>query len=203
LLRALPVNLRPPEILVIGASTGGPQAVQLFLKELKGRWRTPIVVVQHMPEAFIELLAQQLGKASGLPVLIPGDGTVLLPGRVYLASGDFHLRVTSIGGQAMARLDQGPMDNHCRPSVNALFRSVAAAYGDRALGVVLTGMGRDGCDGAQAIAEAGGVVIAQDEASSVVWGMPGAVAKAGLACIVRSVEDLAAAALLMAAGERP
>lgn len=202
-LRPLPAFPRQPEILAIAASTGGPQALRRFLERLGGDWPTPIVLVQHMPAQFTGLLAVHLGKTLALPVVAGKHGMPLEAGRVHLAPGDLHMRVARTGASACLRLDEGAPENFCRPAADVLFRSVAEAYGDRALGVVLTGMGRDGLAGSSALVRAGGVVMAQDQASSVIWGMPGAVTRGGLASVVGSVDTLAAAARSLAAGGRP
>lgn len=201
--RALPAQLHRPEILVVGASTGGPQALRLFLQNMGASWPTPIVMVQHMPATFTDLLASHLAKGTSLSVVTAVDGMPMLAGRAYLAPGDFHLRFERQGETIVARLDQGPSENYCRPSVDVLFRSAAETFREAALAVVLTGMGRDGLAGSAAIARAGGVILAQDEESSVVWGMPGAVAKAGWASVVGDLEHLALAARALSRCERP
>ena len=170
-----------PEVVVIGVSTGGPDALATVLPALPGSLRVPVVVVQHMPKMFTRLLAERLDAKSDLSVAEAVDGEPLVPGRVLLAPGDFHLRLRRVAGGVVTALDQGTPENYCRPAVDVLFRSAVAAYGGRCLGVILTGMGSDGSRGAQAIVDAGGHVIVQDEPTSVVWGMPGAVAAAGLA----------------------
>ena len=200
-LRPRPQGFQP-EILAVGASTGGPQALREFLACLGGVWTGPIVVVQHMPPMFTTLLAEQLGRASPIPAVEAEDGMPLLPGRVHLARGDFHMRVRRDGAGFSLMLDQEAPENYCRPAVDPLFRSVASAFGPAALAVVLTGMGHDGREGARAIVEAGGAVLAQDEASSVVWGMPGAVVEAGLAGLVRPVTGLAEAVRSFSKDER-
>ena len=202
-LRPLPAVLKRPEVLVVGASTGGPQALAALLSGLGPRWDAPVLVVQHMPAAFTAVLAQTLGQACGRASVEATDGMALEPGRVHLAPGDFHMTVESQGGGARLRLDRGPPVNFCRPAVDPLFSSAAAVFGDRTAAVVLTGMGADGRDGARAVADAGGVVLAQDEASSVVWGMPGAVARAGLASVIASAPVLAEAVSRLGRGERP
>ena len=202
-LRPLPQPLVRPEILAVAASTGGPQALREFLTALDGAWTGPIVAVQHMPPTFTTLLAEQLGRVSPAPAVEAQEGMPLLPGRVHLAAGDFHMRVRRAGAQYALALDQTPPENFCRPAADPLFRSVAELFGPRALAVVLTGMGSDGREGARAITGAGGVALAQDEASSVVWGMPGAVAGAGLASLLGPVPALARAVRALARGERP
>jgi two-component system chemotaxis response regulator CheB len=184
---APPVLRRPagaevrPEVVVIGVSTGGPDALAVVLSELSPALRVPVVVVQHMPKTFTRLLAERLDKKCALRVTEAVDGEAVLPGQVLLAPGDYHLRLRRTGTGVVTALDQGTPENYCRPAVDVLFRSAVTAYGAHCLGVVLTGMGSDGARGAQAIVDAGGQVIAQDERTSVVWGMPGTVAAAGLA----------------------
>jgi two-component system chemotaxis response regulator CheB len=202
-LRPLPPVLKRPEILCIGASTGGPQALREFFTVLNGAWTTPIVLVQHMPPTFTTILAEQLGKASPLASVEARHGMPLQPGRIHVAPGDHHMTIRREGVGYSLALDQGPAENFCRPAVDPLFRSAAQLFGERALGVVLTGMGRDGREGARALVERGSVVLAQDEASSVVWGMPGAVAAAGLASLLRPVSGLAQAVRNLGRGERP
>jgi two-component system chemotaxis response regulator CheB len=202
-LRPLPPVLKRPEILCIGASTGGPQALRDFFTALNGAWTTPIVLVQHMPPTFTAILAEQLGKASPLASVEAQHGMPLQPGRIHVAPGDHHMTLRREGAGYVLVLDQSPAVNFCRPAVDPLFRSVAELYGDRALAVVLTGMGHDGREGARALVERGSLVLAQDEASSVVWGMPGAVADAGLASMLRPVTGLAQAVRNLGKGERP
>ena len=202
-LRPFPTVLKRPEILAVGASTGGPMALREFFSSLNGDWRPPVVVVQHMPPAFTALLAEQLAKVSPMEAVEAEHGTPLLPGRIHLARGDHHMTVRRMNGVLCLALDQEAPENFCRPAVDPLFRSVAEVFRDRALAVVLTGMGHDGRQGGRAIVDAGGVVLAQDEASSVVWGMPGAVAAAGLASSLQTVPNLAQAVRALGKGDRP
>jgi two-component system chemotaxis response regulator CheB len=169
------------EVLAVGTSTGGPNALAELFPLLPADFPVPIVVVQHMPPMFTALLAERLSARSSLKVHEGASGTVLLPGHAYVAPGDHHMIVTRDGTQRRLLLHQDPPENSCRPAVDPLFRSVAQAYGAGALAVVLTGMGQDGLRGCQVLREAGAQILAQDEATSVVWGMPGAVARAGLA----------------------
>jgi two-component system, chemotaxis family, protein-glutamate methylesterase/glutaminase len=169
------------DIIAIGVSTGGPNALTEVFKALPADLPVPIVIVQHMPPVFTKYLAERLNTVSPLEVREATAGEVLRPGCAWLAPGDHHLTVVRSGTDVITRLHQGPPENSCRPAVDVLFRSVAALYGPTALGVVLTGMGYDGLRGCEAIRGAGGHVVVQDEATSVVWGMPGAVADAGLA----------------------
>jgi two-component system chemotaxis response regulator CheB len=168
-------------VLAIGSSTGGPDALAALLPGLRAGLGVPVVIVQHMPPLFTRLLAQRLDGLSQVSVAEATEGEELRAGRVLIAPGGRHLVVRRSGTRIVAHLTEDPAENFCRPSVDALFRSVAAVYGERSLGVVLTGMGRDGESGARVIRSAGGEVFAQDEGTSVVWGMPGAVTMAGQA----------------------
>jgi two-component system chemotaxis response regulator CheB len=180
------------ELLVVGCSTGGPEALTRFLSSLPrlSRLPVPVAVVQHMPAVFTRQFATRLDRHLPCDVIEATNGQVLRPGTVTIAPGDNHLHVTSAGGALVVRLSQEPPENYCRPAVDVLFRSAAQACRGRVLGVVLTGMGQDGCRGASAVVEAGGAVLAQDRQSSVVWGMPGAVAGAGLAEEILPLEAL-------------
>jgi two-component system chemotaxis response regulator CheB len=172
---------RKPAVLVIGSSTGGPEALARLLPALPASLPVPVLLVQHMPPVFTRQFAQRLDRLCGLRVVEAADGTPLLPGTVHLAPGDRHLVVRTSGRGAHTALTQDPPENFCRPAVDPLFRSAAAAYDGAVLGVVLTGMGADGRAGAGVIRDAGGTVLVQDPVTSVVWGMPGAVAQAGYA----------------------
>jgi two-component system chemotaxis response regulator CheB len=179
-LRDLPVPFRP-DVIAIGSSTGGPQALFGLLGHLSGSITQPILITQHMPATFTMILAEHITRQCGLRAGEARDGEALIGGRVYVAPGNYHMTVDRTSTGPVVRLNQDPPENYCRPSVDVMMRSVAAAYGGRrVLAVILTGMGQDGLKGCQPVAEAGGVVVAQDEASSVVWGMPGAVANAGI-----------------------
>jgi two-component system chemotaxis response regulator CheB len=169
------------DVVAIGASTGGPDALTQVIGELPEDLPVPIVLVQHMPRVFTRLFAERLDRTSRLHVVEATEGAQLRKGQVLIAPGDFHLEVERQGPHVYARLTTEPPENYCRPAVDVLFRSTAATYGAGVLGVVLTGMGHDGRRGSERIRAAGGRVIAQDEATSVVWGMPGAVAGAGQA----------------------
>jgi len=173
---------KKPAVLVIGSSTGGPEALAKVLPQLPANLPVPILLVQHMPPVFTRQFAQRLDRLCALRVVEAVDGSPLLPGTVHLAPGDHHLVVRSTGRHGLhTSLNQGPPENFCRPAVDPLFRYAVEAYDGAVLGVVLTGMGSDGRNGAAAIREAGGTVVVQDQATSVVWGMPGAIAQAGLA----------------------
>jgi two-component system chemotaxis response regulator CheB len=172
---------KKPAVLVIGSSTGGPEALAQVLPKLPAALPVPVLLVQHMPPVFTRQFAQRLDRLSPLRVVEAADGSPLVPGTVHLAPGDHHLVVRATGRGLQTGLTQGPPENFCRPAVDPLFRSAVAAYDGAVLAVVLTGMGSDGRNGAAEIRAAGGTVLVQDQASSVVWGMPGAIAQAGLA----------------------
>lgn len=169
-----------PRILAVGSSTGGPKALFEVFSSLKGCLKVPVVITQHMPPMFTSILAEHLTKASGTVAKEGEHGERVRPGHIYVAPGDQHMVLVGSETDLRIELNQGPEENFCRPSVDPLFRSVAKIFGNRALCLMLTGMGQDGCEGSKDIVKAGGTVVAQDEESSVVWGMPGAVAKAGL-----------------------
>jgi len=179
-------------LLAIGVSTGGPNALAAMLPMLRKEFPVPVVIVQHMPPLFTRLLAERIATASGFPTQEGATGALLRPGEVWVAPGGLHLEVERTSSGIRLRTTEAPPENSCRPAVDVLFRSAARVYGAHTLAVVLTGMGQDGLRGCEMIREVGGRVLAQDEASSVVWGMPGAVCKAGLAEKVLSLEGLAA-----------
>jgi two-component system chemotaxis response regulator CheB len=183
-----------PMVLVIGASTGGPAALDIVLSGLPGDFPLPVMVVQHMPELFTRLFADRLDGHCRLRVREAVEGDPVRAGMIYIARGNWHMELRSAaqGGQkTTVHLTQGPLENHCRPAVDVLFRSATSVYGSAVLAVVLTGMGADGMLGSRVIRAGGGAVIAQDQASSIVWGMPGAVTNAGLAQRVLTVEAIA------------
>jgi two-component system chemotaxis response regulator CheB len=192
ILSLRPAVTRPErmEIVAIGVSTGGPDALAKLLPTIPARFPVPIVIAQHMPPIFTTLLASRLSSRCSLPVRECQPGVSLEPGTIWIAPGDFHMIVQEEGGRIHLRTNQGPRENFCRPSVDVLFRSVAQVYGRSALGVILTGMGQDGLKGCEAICVAGSAVIVQDEATSVVWGMPGFVARAGLAQKILPLEQI-------------
>ncbi len=169
------------DIVAIGTSTGGPNALAGMLPAIPQAFPVPIVIVQHMPPLFTRLLAERLNKQCAIEIHEGEQGAVLKPGEAWIAPGDFHMTVLRTEGVTKLALQQEAPENSCRPAVDVLFRSVARLYGVNTLAVVLTGMGSDGVKGSQTIKKFGGQVIVQDEASSVVWGMPGQVAGAGLA----------------------
>jgi two-component system, chemotaxis family, protein-glutamate methylesterase/glutaminase len=178
------------EIVTIGTSTGGPNALAEVLPRIPRDFPVPIVLVQHMPPIFTRLLADRLGSRSAIPVREGASGTTLAPGEAWIAPGNYHMVVKGGGIRARLELNQDAPENSCRPAVDVLFRSVADVFGASVLGVVMTGMGSDGVVGAQRIRERGGDVIIQDEASSVVWGMPGLVYASGQADAVYPLDQL-------------
>jgi two-component system chemotaxis response regulator CheB len=184
---------KKPAVLVIGSSTGGPEALARVLPLLPATLPVPVLLVQHMPPVFTKQFAQRLDRLCALRVLEAVDGAALHPGTVHLAPGDHHLVVRRTGKGNLTALNQAPPENFCRPAVDPLFRSAVAAYDGAVLAVVLTGMGSDGRAGAAEIRSAGGTVLVQDQASSVVWGMPGAVASAGLADDILPLDRVAEA----------
>lgn len=191
------------EIVAIAASTGGPRALATILELLPRELAAPVVIVQHMPPLFTKSLAERLDDCTPLRCAEGEDGAPLEPGTVWIAPGNWHMSVVKEGSSATLRLSGEAPENSCRPAADPLFRSVADAYGAGTLGVVLTGMGQDGLRGAERIREKRGAIIVQDEATSVVWGMPGAIARAGLADRILPVRDIAGEiARRVAAGRR-
>lgn len=170
-----------PVLIAVGSSTGGPQALATFLRAMTPAPPIPVVIVQHMPAGFTTMLADHLNRVGPLRVAEAKDGEALLPGRAYLAPGDRHLLVERGQAGLVARLRDDPPEHFCRPAVDPMLRSAQRACDGRVLAVILTGMRQDGMAGCRGLSAAGAMVLAQDEASSVVWGMPGAVARAGLA----------------------
>ncbi len=180
-----------PEILCIGSSTGGPQALNTVLAKLGENFELPILITQHMPKTFTSILAQHLGRTARRPCAEAVDGEMVENGRIYVAPGEQHMLIEHRNGRTSLRLDDGPPENFCKPAVDPMLRSVAPIYRQKLLTVILTGMGHDGLAGGKSVIETGGTVIAQDEASSVVWGMPGAVANAGLCSAVIPLDEIA------------
>jgi two-component system chemotaxis response regulator CheB len=183
----------PFRVLAVGCSTGGPEALAKLLSTLPADLSVPVVVVQHMPPVFTRQFAARLDRTLPFCVVESAGGEALQPGHVYVAPGGHHLEVVSIKGVFLTRLTQAPPENFCRPAVDVLFRSAAATYGPGVLAAVLTGMGSDGRHGAESVVAAGGSVLVQDEATSVVWGMPGSVVQAGAAEEVLPLLELGAA----------
>jgi two-component system chemotaxis response regulator CheB len=175
------IRRAPVQVVAIGASTGGPNALTDVFGRLPADFPVPIVIVQHMPPMFTRLLAERLAAKFPVRVQEGASGSVLQPGHAWIAPGDHHMIVVREGTQVRLLLHQDPPENSCRPAADVLLRSVAKTFGAASLAVILTGMGQDGLRGCEAIREAGGQVLVQDEATSVVWGMPGCVARAGLA----------------------
>ena len=188
-LRSMPAHFTP-KVIAIGSSTGGPQALFKVLGHLSSGISQPILITQHMPATFTAILAEHIARQSGLKATEGRDGEPLLNGHCYVAPGDYHMVVEQRGTGPVIRLNQQPPENFCRPAVDVMLRSIVRTYGRNVLSVILTGMGQDGMKGCQAAAEAGGVVVAQDEASSVVWGMPGAAAQAGVCNTVLPLDEI-------------
>jgi len=196
-------SLVPPRVIAIGSSTGGPQALGSLLGALSPSLsRLAVLVAQHMPPMFTTVLAERLARATGREAREGRDGEPLKLGSIYVAPGDHHMTVARQEAPCL-RIRSGPPVNFCRPAVDPLFASVASTFGPAALGIVLTGMGSDGAAGARAIAEAGGSVIAQDEVSSVVWGMPAAAAAVGVCAAVLPPDAIARTVTKLVKGERP
>jgi two-component system chemotaxis response regulator CheB len=187
-------SLRPikvqPRVVVIGVSTGGPSALGTLLPKLPANFPLPVLLVQHMPPLFTRLLADRLNATCQLPVEEATHGRLVEPGRILIAPGDFHMKVASNSGSVHVYLDQSPRQNSCRPAVDALFGSTGEVYGGAVIAVILTGMGQDGLRGTEILKAQGASILAQDEASSVVWGMPGAVVNAGLADRVLPLDEV-------------
>ena len=172
------------DIVAIGASTGGIHALSLLLREIPESFEQPILITQHLPDSFMPYFAAQVAVLAGRPCEVATDHMRIRPGRVIIAPGNAHMRVVGSGDGAAIRLTTEAAKSGCTPSVDPMFESLAMVYGPRALAIVLSGMGRDGSEGAQRIVDRGGSVVVQDQVSSVVWGMPGAVATNGIACAI-------------------
>lgn len=179
------------DVVAIGVSTGGPNALSTLMPAIPKDFPVPIVIVQHMPPIFTKHLADRLNAKCAIEVSEACDGDVLEAGKAYIAPGDYHMETQSNGASTTVQLSQGQPENSCRPAVDVLFRSVAAAYGKNVLACVLTGMGADGKLGSEVIAEKGGRILSQDEETSVVWGMPAAVTNAGLADEILPLDEIA------------
>jgi two-component system chemotaxis response regulator CheB len=203
-LKLRPFALVPPRVLLIGASTGGPQALTRIVSHLDAVTETaPVLVTQHMPPTFTTILAEHLTRAGAKPVREAVDGEPVMAGTIYIAPGGRHMRVARRDGTAMIVLDDSPPVHFCKPAVDPLFASAAEVWGSWNLALILTGMGTDGTVGAAAIAAAGGSVIAQDEATSVVWGMPGSAAHAGVCSAVLPLDQIAPKVARMFLGAKP
>ncbi len=190
----------PPEVIAIGASTGGIHALNILLRGLPPEFDLPILITQHLPPSFIPVFARQVEMACARRAVIADDGTEVRRGEVAIATGHGHMVVRRRGDRLIARISAEPARSGCLPSVDPMFASLAEVCEGRVLGVVLSGMGRDGLEGAQALVAAGGTIIAQDAETSAVWGMPGAVTKAGLSSLVAAPQELAAR--VIEAGQR-
>jgi two-component system, chemotaxis family, protein-glutamate methylesterase/glutaminase len=203
-----PIRLRPfgataPRVLLIGASTGGPQALNAVVAQLSDVIAgAAVLIAQHMPPTFTTILAEHLARASGWPAREAIDREPIVPGRIYIAPGGKHMLVARANQAPVVALDEGPPVNFCRPAVDPLFSSAARIWGPSILAVILTGMGTDGAHGAADIVAAGGSVIAQDEATSVIWGMPGAAVNAGVCSAVLPLDQIAGKVARLFAGER-
>ncbi len=205
-----PVTLRPfptppvrPDVVAIGSSTGGPQALFEVLSHLKGLAQ-PILITQHMPATFTTILAEHISRQCGLAAAEAKDGEVITGNRVYIAPGDFHMLVAQRAGQNVLTLTKDPPENFCRPAVDPMMRSIVKGFGARkVLACILTGMGQDGMRGCTEVVNQGGVLIGQDEATSVVWGMPGAVAQAGLCSAILPLKEIGPTLRKLATGARP
>lgn len=202
------IVLRPfgsarPRALLIGSSTGGPQALEKLLGEIGAQMSgVPILITQHMPVTFTAILADHLARASGSPAAEAQHGEVVKAGHIYVAPGGKHMVLAKQAGQAVIHLNDEPPVNFCKPAVDPFFESAAKVYGAASLALILTGMGHDGAAGAQHIVDTGGSVIAQDEASSVVWGMPGAAAQAGVCSAVLPLAQIGSKVTRLFRGER-
>jgi two-component system chemotaxis response regulator CheB len=191
------------EVVVIGSSTGGPNALATVLPKIPSGFPVPVLIVQHMPAAFTRFLAQRLTAQCPLPVEEAASGDVVSPGTIRVAPGDHHLAVARDRDAVRLQITQGPAENSCRPSADVLFRSAAQVFSSRVLAVVLTGMGQDGLRGCEALADLGASIMVQDEATSVVWGMPGFVAKAGLADAILPLAEIGDAIVRRVTAFRP
>ena len=178
-----------PDILAIGSSTGGPKALFQVLKDI-GILDIPIVITQHMPATFTKILAEHLTQQTGIPAHEGEEGMVVQKGNVYVAPGGKHMLFEKQGMQLKIKLNDGPQENFCKPAVDPMMRSLVDTYGNKVLGLILTGMGRDGAKGSQYLVDKGGRVIAQDEETSVVWGMPRAVAEAGICSEILPIQNI-------------
>jgi two-component system, chemotaxis family, protein-glutamate methylesterase/glutaminase len=202
-IKLRPFALTPPRVLLIGSSTGGPQALTNVMAHLgKVIDAAPVLITQHMPPTFTTILAEHLTRASGRPAHEGQEGEQILAGHIYVAPGGRHMQVARQNGHAVIALDDGPLVNFCKPAVDPLFSSAAKMWGSSILALILTGMGSDGTKGAGEIVGGGGSVVAQDEATSVVWGMPGAAAHAGVCSAVLPLDQIAPKIVRLFAGER-
>ena len=198
-----PFSMQAPRALLIGSSTGGPQALMTLVADIGPVIdRFPVLITQHMPPTFTTILAEHLARSSHRPAHEAVDGEIVKPGRIYLAPGGRHMRVVRHGAEAAIALDDGPPVNFCKPAVDPLFTSAIDVWQGGVMSVVLTGMGSDGMRGGKEIVAAGGSVIAQDEATSVVWGMPGAAAHAGICAAILPLNQIAPKLVRLFSGDR-
>jgi two-component system, chemotaxis family, protein-glutamate methylesterase/glutaminase len=196
-------GMHAPRVLVVGSSTGGPQALMTLVTELGPVIdRCPVLITQHMPPTFTTILAEHLARSSRRPAHEGIEGESVRPGQIYLAPGGRHMRVVRRGAETVIALDDGPPVNYCKPAVDPLFTSAIDVWQGGVLAVILTGMGSDGMRGGKEIVAAGGSVIAQDEATSVVWGMPGAAANAGICAAILPINQIAPKVVRVFAGDR-
>lgn len=205
-----PISLRPfnnargkIDALVVGSSTGGPEALRHLVQGLNGHLNIPIFMTQHMPVLFTKILADHLSKQCNAKVVEAEHNMIPVPGQFHLAPGGKHMVLTRTSSGVRIHLNEDPPENFCRPAVDPLFRSAASIYGDKALAVILTGMGHDGREGARKLVDVGANLIVQDEATSVVWGMPGAAAQAGIASIIKPINEIAQTILNILRGVAP
>jgi len=198
-----PFSMLAPRVLLIGSSTGGPQALMTLVADIGPVIdRFPVLITQHMPPTFTTILAEHLARTSRRPAHEAVDGEIVKPGRIYLAPGGRHMRVVRHGAETAIALDDGPPVNFCKPAVDPLFNSAIDVWQGGIMSVILTGMGSDGMRGGKDIVAAGGSVIAQDEATSVVWGMPGAAANAGICAAVLPLNQIAPKLVRLFSGDR-
>ena len=198
-----PFSMLAPRVLLIGSSTGGPQALMTLVADIGPVIdRFPVLITQHMPPTFTTILAEHLARSSRRPAHEAVDGEIVKPGRIYLAPGGRHMRVVRHGAETAIALDDGPPVNFCKPAVDPLFNSAIDVWQGGIMSVILTGMGSDGMRGGKDIVAAGGSVIAQDEATSVVWGMPGAAANAGICAAVLPLNQIAPKLVRLFSGDR-
>jgi two-component system chemotaxis response regulator CheB len=202
-LRLRPFSTTPPRILLIGSSTGGPQALTALMAALGPvTEKVPVLITQHMPPTFTTILAEHLARASGRSAREPADGEAIVPGTIFLAPGGRHMLVARRNNAPVIALDDGPLINFCKPAVDPLFASASRIWGNAICAVILTGMGSDGTVGAREIVAAGGSIIAQDEATSVVWGMPGSATNAGVCSAVLPLDQIAPKLIRLFKGEK-
>src|SRR6201985_1448230 len=196
-------STQAPRVLLIGSSTGGPQALMTLVSEIGSVIdRFPVLITQHMPPTFTTILAEHLARTSRRPAHEAIDGEVVRAGQIYLAPGGRHMRVARQGADTVIALDDGPAVNFCKPAVDPLFTSAIDVWQGGIVSVILTGMGSDGMRGGKEIVAAGGSVIAQDESTSVVWGMPGAAANAGICAAILPIDQIAQKVVRVFAGDR-